>query len=330
MKVKKYIYNPDKKGVFRVSIVEKPANKADSVLMSEQNIKGVMYSPVLIPDLKIPRIDEKTGEQWLGYFDADTIEKLMYNYMKQGGNLGTNIEHQDENTDGIYPVEIWIVKDPKNDKSVALGMPNQVKGTCIMGFKCDNPEALQMIKDKLLNGLSIEGQLDEVEDTESPISKFNIHLMAEEKKETLATKLLNTIMSAIKEEEKPEEKEVEKMEEETPLDEEKKEVEEMEAEVPAEAPSEPTDLEKELETAKATIEQLEKENADLKAEIATYKNEATLMSEQVVKIEKAFEDYKTTKMSSVKVGDLPAKKIEVSGVDAKHTEFLKQTMSKLQ
>ncbi len=118
MKVKRYIYNPDKKGVFRISPVEKPANNGDSVLMSAQEIKGLFYAPVLIPDLKIPRIDSQTGEQWLGYFDEDTIEQLMFNYMRNGGNLNTNIEHADENIEGVYPVENWKVENPEIDKSV--------------------------------------------------------------------------------------------------------------------------------------------------------------------------------------------------------------------
>ena len=68
------------------------------------------------------------------YYDEDTVEKLSYNYLKQGGNLGTNLEHTDENTDGLYPVESWIVTDPDNDKTFALGMP-QPRGTWMRALR---------------------------------------------------------------------------------------------------------------------------------------------------------------------------------------------------
>src|SRR6478736_7989402 len=120
MKILKYKYNPNKVGVFRISVVPKPAvGEGDLVLMSAipQEVKGVFYAPVMIPDLRIDRIDEKTGEKYQVYYDADTVEQLANNYFRQCGNRDTNIDHASENTDGIYPIESWIVKDSENDKS---------------------------------------------------------------------------------------------------------------------------------------------------------------------------------------------------------------------
>lgn len=320
MKVKKIIYNPDKKGVFRISVVERPAVDADGkdiVLFSEQKIedlKGVFYAPVMVPDFKIPRIDEATGEQYKCYYDADTIEQLANNYFKQGGNVGTNIEHEEDNTDGVYPIESWIVKDPENDKSVALGMPKQVAGTWIMGYKCDSPEVLEKVKNKLLNGLSIEGQVDMTDDKTDPIYKFNFQIMKKTPLE-FAKHLANVIMSAVVDEEKDKTEDApEAKTEDAPTDEPKKEEEEVKMEdAPKEedAPTEPTDLEKENETLKATVEELTKKVSDLEAELATYKNDAVLMSEQLKKAEDAFENYKSVKMSSVKLGDLPPAAIPV-------------------
>jgi len=111
--------------VFRISIVKNPAvGEGDLVLMSAQEIKGVFYSPVMIPDLKIQRVSEN-GEKYLAYYDAETVEKLSENYFKQFGNRNTNLEHEDEDCEGVYPVESWIVKDSDSDKSKALGMPKQ-------------------------------------------------------------------------------------------------------------------------------------------------------------------------------------------------------------
>lgn len=325
MKVLKYKYNPNKKGVFRISIVKNPAvGEGDLVLMSAQEIKGVFYAPVMIPDLKIDRIDEETGEKYKVYYDAETVEQLANNYFKQNGNSNTNIEHNADGIDGVYPVESWIVHNPENDKSKAVGMPLQKQGTWIMGYKCDSPEILEQIKNQLLQGLSIEGHLDTEEDTDSPITKFNKHFMKKTPLE-FAKHLANVIMAAVSDEEKPvEEMPVEPTE---PVEEEKKEeVEEMAVEEsPVEdAPTEPN----ELETALATIAELEAKNAQLEAELATFKNDATLMSAQLEEVNRAFTSYKAVKMSSQKLGDTPVEKKTKSYTEMTNAEKVKFNRNK--
>ena len=330
MKVLKYKYNPNKKGVFRVSIVKNPAvGEGDLVLMSAQEIKGVFYAPVMIPDLKIQRIDDN-GNKYMVYYDAETVEQLANNYFKQNGNSNTNIEHSEDDVEGVYPIESWIVKDPENDKSKALGMPAQKEGTWIMGYKCDSPEILKQIQDKLLQGLSIEGHLDTEEDTDSPITKFNKHFMKKTPLE-FAKHLANVIMAAVSDEEKPVECTAETpVEDEKPIEDENP-VEEMAVEeVPTEEmPTEPTDTEKELATAKATIVELESKVAELEAELATYKNDATLMSAQLEDVNKAFESYKAVKMSSQKLGDTPKIEITMSALEKKQAKFLEDVRSKI-
>ena len=318
MKVKKYKYNPEKKGVFRVSVVKNPAvGEGDLVLMSAQEIKGIFYAPVMIPDLMIDRIDDN-GEKYQVYYDAETVEKLMHNYMKQNGNRNTNIEHSADSVDGIYPVENWIVKDSENDTSVAIGMPKQKEGAWIQGYKCESPEILEQIKNQLLQGLSIEGHLDTEDDTDSPITKFNKQYMKKTPLE-FAKHIANVIMSAVSEEEKPTE--------EVAVEPEEKEVEEMAVEeAPKEdAPAEPN----ELETALATITELEKKNADLEAELATFKNDATLMSAQLDEVQTAFQNYKAVKMSSQKLGDTPIVEKVLTPIEMKQAKFLEDVRSKI-
>jgi len=327
MKVLKYKYNPEKKGVFRVSIVKNPAvGEGDLVLMSAQEIKGVFYAPVMIPDLKIQRVGED-GEKYMVYYDAETVEQLANNYFKQCGNSNTNIEHNEEGVEGVYPVESWIVKDPENDKSKALGMPMQKAGTWIMGYKCDSPEILEKIKSQLLQGLSIEGLLDMEEDTDSPIAKFNKQkTMFEKLKEGLGNLL--TLMAAEGEPEK------EKTAEELAAEEEKKKAEMAAADEEAakkaaeEAAKEPTDEAKELETLKAEIEEKDKKIAELEAELATYKNDATLMSAQLGEVKKAFESYKSVKMSSQKLGDMPNPKVEKKYTEMSNAEKTRYNRNK--
>ena len=285
----------------------------DNIYMSAQEVKGIFYSPVMIPDFLIDRIDEN-GEPFKVSYDADTVEQLAINYFKQCGNRNTNLEHETENIDGVYPVESWIVQNSETDKSKAIGMPTQKVGTWIMGYKADNPEVLDKIKNNLLQGLSIEGQLDKEEDYDNPITKFNKQTMEKTLLEAFAD-LKTVIMSAIsgKEEEKP--------------------VEEMAAEdmPPTEEPSpaEPTDAEKEIASLKAELEMKDKQIADLEAELAAYKNNATLMSSQVEELKKSFEDYKTVQMSSQKLSDIQAPAKVLTPIEAKHAKFLEDVQSKL-
>jgi len=280
----------------------------------------VFYAPVMIPDLQIQRIDEETGEKYMVYYDAETVEQLANNYFKQNGNSNTNIEHNADGIEGVYPVESWIVQDPENDKSKAVGMPLQKKGTWIMGYKCDSPEILQQIKNQLLQGLSIEGILDTEEDTDNPIAKFNKHKVMSKPLLEALTDLKAVIMSAISGEEKTEEKTAEELaaEEEAKKMAEEKTPEQIAAEEEAaKEGSEPT----EHQTALATIEELTKKNADLEAELATYKNDATLMSAQLEEVQTAFTAYKAVKMSSQKLGDTPAVSGNKPTVSAKVAEM---------
>lgn len=334
MKILKYKYNPNKAGVFRISLVPKPAvGEGDLILMSAipQEVKGIFYAPVMIPDLRIDRIDEKTGEKFQVYYDAETVEQLMHNYMKQCGNRNTNLDHEKENTEGVYPVESWIVKEPENDKSKAIGMPLQKAGTWVMGYKADNPEVLEKIKNNLLQGLSIEGHLDAEEEVNV---KFNKSIMKRTPLE-FAKHLANVIMSAASDEEKPEEKTAEEL----AAEEASKKVEMTAEEEAAKAKEEADKLaagEKpeggeasELETLKAENEELKKKVAELEAEVSKNANDAVLMSAQLEEVNTAFEAYKTVKMSSQSLADQPKQTVVLTDADVKHSKFLADVLSKI-
>jgi len=90
-----------------------------------------------------------------------------------------------------------------------------------MGYKCESNEILEKVKNNLLQGLSIEGQLDTEEDTDNPITKFNKQFMSKTPLE-FAKHIANVIMAAVTDEEKAPEKTVEELaEEETEMAEEK-------------------------------------------------------------------------------------------------------------
>src|SRR6478736_567660 len=159
-----------------------------------------------------------------------------------------------------------------------------------MDYKADNPDVLEKIKNNLLQGLSIEGHLDAEEEVNV---KFNKSIMKRTPLE-FAKHLANVIMSAASDEEKTAEKtpeelaaeEAAKTAEMAAADEAAKAKEEADALAAGGSPE--TDEATELDTAKATIVELEKKVSDLEAELATYKNDATLMSAQLEKVNTAF------------------------------------------
>ena len=79
--------------VMALSLVENPAIEANWVFFSNQKEvhfatidedKRTIVAPVLIPDKKIYRIDERTGKEYNVFLTAETIEKLAQNYLKKG------------------------------------------------------------------------------------------------------------------------------------------------------------------------------------------------------------------------------------------------------
>ena len=90
----------DSDEVFAVSFVADPAierdfvffNKAEVKFQSIDDEKHLVAGPLLIPDKKILRLDEK-NEPYHVYFTADTIEKIAQQYMMKKYNDSVTYEH---------------------------------------------------------------------------------------------------------------------------------------------------------------------------------------------------------------------------------------------
>ncbi|MHC0441009.1 XkdF-like putative serine protease domain-containing protein [Flavobacterium sp. 3-210] len=166
--MKKYelVFNKDEEGVFKISLVKDPAIESTllhfnaekpQILLFTQDEKQIVYAPAMIPNKLIFRKDVN-GENAQVFYTSDTIDQLQKNYFKNGHNSTTNINHQAENTAGVYPFESWIVQDPRNDKANAMGFEVPA-GTWMMGYKIDNEQVWNEIKNGNLDGLSIEARL---------------------------------------------------------------------------------------------------------------------------------------------------------------------------
>jgi hypothetical protein len=132
-----------------------PSGSRFSALKESQEIAG----PFLIPDLKIYRVDEATGEEYEVYFSADTIEKIRNKFMKKVGNLAVNLEHTEEMVPGFIN-ESWIITDPKNDKSRTWGFDLPV-GTWFGKVKVEDTNFWnEVVKGEDKKGFSVEGFLN--------------------------------------------------------------------------------------------------------------------------------------------------------------------------
>jgi RNA binding exosome subunit len=251
--------------IFRVSVVKDPAVEATLMKFNKETMcflneeKRVIYSVAMRPDKLIFRSnvsDTMTPEPAYVYYTKETIEACQQNYFKHNRNAETNVNHEEDNTEGVYCFESWIVKDKENDKSKALGL-EVVNGDWVMGFKVENEDVWQEVKKGNLDGLSIE--------TYMPKKESNIKLNNKMSKLEKVTAFFKELFADEEEGKTPEE---------IAAAEAKKKAEEdmaaqAEADKQAANDGEPKPPEGDnVEELKATIETLTKENEELKAKIA--------------------------------------------------------------
>ena len=287
MKVYEITFEKD----FKVSLVKNPALEMTMVKFSEEietplyftnEEKREIFSVAMSPDKLIYR-NNIQGEPANVFYTAETIEKFQQNYFRTNANKGTNIDHAEFNTEGVFPFESWIVANPANDKSSELGLVTK-KGDLVMGFKVDNDEVWKQCKEGNLDGLSIEGKVlfREVNN--------NINIQMNKQKENLLTKIV-ALFSAEPLEEVVEMAVEVKKEEEAPIEDAPKEEEEdlVEAAVEnvpiAQEVAEDTTAPDAVDW-EAKVNALEEENAKLKADLATIQAEKIKAEEDLVTMSK--------------------------------------------
>ena len=150
-------------GVNAISLVLTPAIMKEFVALSRQpqkrvNLqedKRIIVSPVLIPDIEIPRFDEESGEEYDITFGKEEIAKIAENFLVNGYQNEATLEH-DEEIEGVSVIESWI-KESNNDKSADYGFGDLPIGTWFVKMKVYDDELWAKIKSGEVRGLSIEG-----------------------------------------------------------------------------------------------------------------------------------------------------------------------------
>ena len=170
MKLFELILEDETDEVFALSLVQNPATEADWVFFSKDSKKEeirfatvdgdkrTIVAPVLIPEKRILRIDEKTGEEYNVFLSADTIEKAAQKFLQNGYQHKATFEHG-ENIDGeVTVVESWVSKSSTKDKSALYFNRAFPVGTWFVTFKVNDEDLWQnYIKTGIVKAVSIEG-----------------------------------------------------------------------------------------------------------------------------------------------------------------------------
>ena len=193
-------------GVYGVSLVGMPAMKGTPVFLNKdkkQEVikfktlneeKRLVLGMIMQPDLDIYRCDEKTGKEYYIRFDADTIRELAYDFIENGYQKNSSLEHETE-IDGVSIVETWIVEDPEMDKTKVYGL-SETKGSWVGAMRIQNDEVwLEYCKTGKIGGFSI----DAVVELEQVNLKSNINMSKEVLEETQKqTSILSDVLNAVK------------------------------------------------------------------------------------------------------------------------------------
>jgi hypothetical protein len=160
------IYEPLKnKGVYGISLVENPAMEGHFIALSEDaqiqlktidEEERILIGLVLEPNKPIYR--NQDGEEFNIVFSEATIKELSHGFYKGGFQKNSSLEHNNE-INGVTFVESWIIADPKNDKSNALGL-SYPKGSWMATMKVDSQEVWDdYVKTGKVKGFSIDAMV---------------------------------------------------------------------------------------------------------------------------------------------------------------------------
>lgn len=152
---------------YAISLVEFPAIEETLVALEEQKeikvqladeSKHMVYSAVLVPDRPIYRRNED-GDEFYVEFTKESIEHMSQQFFKEYKQNEVTIDHETTASD-ITVVESWIKADLYKDKSVALGLNEELPcGTWFAGMKVNQIDAWNRIVDGSLQGFSVESML---------------------------------------------------------------------------------------------------------------------------------------------------------------------------
>ena len=212
-KLKKFKVGIDSE-TYAISMVDEPAIEEEFVALAKEeekveiqlseDEKHMVYGAVLVPDKDIYR---NNGEQeFYISLSKESIEKMAQDFMKEYRQKEVTLDHSEEASE-VCVVESWIKADLFKDKSVALGLNEQLPvGTWFAGMKVNNIETWDRIKAGELRGFSVESiisleEFGKQNENNMDINETNDMNFWSKMKEVLSEVFASTSLSANKEEE---------------------------------------------------------------------------------------------------------------------------------
>ena len=138
-------------------------SKQKSEIFASDKERRMVYTPLMIPNMLIPRYDEASEEKYFVKFRPETIVQIRDKFMTELRNRKTNLEHTDKKFDDAVLVESWIIESEK-DKAYDLGFTQDQLpiGTWMGVYKIlETPQGDELwnkyIKPGKVQGMSVEG-----------------------------------------------------------------------------------------------------------------------------------------------------------------------------
>lgn len=188
----------DETGIVAISFVDCPANEVDFVALREENEihlnknvqKQILTGVVLKPEQLIYRNSSQMGECYIKFSSHD-IEKISQKMMRTGVALHNTTHQHQIPLKGNYLTELWIVENPENDKSNALGFKNLPKGTLMCSYKVEDKDYWNNeVMTGHVKGFSLEGLFAQELNFSKHNNKINNDMSkTNKKKESLIKKI---------------------------------------------------------------------------------------------------------------------------------------------
>lgn len=153
-------------GVAAIALVDNPATEVNWMTFSKQikfktiEEKRNITAPIMTANMPIFRFDETMGEYYV-IFEPAQIELMAKKYFKTNKIASVNEMHNsNKSVEGVYLIESWLVTDPQNDKSTALGF-NVTPGTWMGTYHIESEQYWnEKIKSGEFKGFSLEGDFN--------------------------------------------------------------------------------------------------------------------------------------------------------------------------
>ena len=157
----------ENEGVYAISLVSDPAIGVQFLALAKQTElklttvneeQRILVGPILIPEQLIYR--NQDGHEFNIKFTSETIKQVHRNFVTQGYQNNSTIEHSGKQIEDVTFIETWIKEDEVHDKSVLYGFSEQV-GTMFGLMKVNNNEIWNdYVKTGKVKGFSIDGVFD--------------------------------------------------------------------------------------------------------------------------------------------------------------------------